>query len=79
MIQAKMKHDYQPILNNPLVMLLWLHYMHMINYQINPFLAYTDQFINCKDGYRKQMITYKEEECEWDKSLILYKGVSGVN
>ncbi|PFX24890.1 uncharacterized protein LOC111331089 isoform X1 [Stylophora pistillata] len=35
---------------------------------------YIDQFINFKDGYRRQMITYKEEEPEWDKALILHKG-----
>ncbi|XP_020615963.1 uncharacterized protein LOC110053977 [Orbicella faveolata] len=36
---------------------------------------YKDQeFLNSKDGYRKQMITYKEQEPDWDSALILQKG-----
>ena len=31
--------------------------------------------MNSKDGYRKQMITYKERDPEWESSLILTKGV----
>lgn len=39
-------------------------------------LAYKDQdFLNSKDGYRKQMVTYKERDPEWESSLILSKGV----
>ena len=38
--------------------------------------AYKDQeFLNSKDGYRKQMITYKEEQPHWESALILHKGV----
>ena len=39
-------------------------------------LAYKDQeFLNSKDGYRKQMITYREQDQSWKPSLILPKGV----
>ena len=39
-------------------------------------LAYKDQeFLNSKDGYRKQLITYKPQETDWESSLILQKGV----
>lgn len=45
-------------------------------YLLLSLLAYKDQeFINSEDGYRKQMLTYKEQEPEWDRSLILHKGV----
>lgn len=37
---------------------------------------YKDQeFLNSKDGYRKQMITFKEQDPRWEASLTLAKGV----
>lgn len=37
--------------------------------------SYKDQeFLNSKDGYRKQMITYSEQQPHWDSTLILQKG-----
>ncbi|XP_068670570.1 putative uncharacterized protein C7orf78 [Montipora foliosa] len=37
--------------------------------------AYKDQeFLNSKDGYRKQMLTYREQDPSWESSLILPKG-----
>ena len=49
-----------------------------MNLFIPLFTAYKDQeFLNSKDGYRKQMITYKEQQPDWDSTLILHKGVRG--